>query len=878
MAAVALQGTPTWVANATSASSVAVSVPTGVVAGELLIAHVQTGSGAGSIATPTGWTLIKTGTDGTDAVGWVGYRVATGSEPASYTWTLGAANGTQEGAMFRLSGADTTTPVRTSAISTTGTGASATPPSLTGVTATDMMLEFWSGGDSGGATQTAPTMPGAPWTTLYTKANGSKATAGSYATGNQSAPTLTGSSSNLTWVQISVAIQAAPGLVQSNTGSVASVSGTSFTVTLPTATASGNTLILAYNASANFAAPSGWTLLRQSDAWNDLHIYYKATVAGETSWSIAGTSGGKAGWYIREQSGTVTFDQTAVGNSGSTAVTSQSVGPTATLSSANELVMLFVGYQAATSTIAASGYTQDANVGLSTASLWVAEMAVAATTAVSASVTSSASTQLAAIIGTFPLASTTSTTSPVTATAAATATIGTAQTDPKALAATGAATAGVAGAPPTSPVTATAAATVSFTAVTPVVVPPAPVPDPVVIPPPVRRMTVTVYDKTYTRVGVVPNFISCTVTFPYLGVGPGELVVAEDDPIAPYLLTADQNVVPVLVDLGNGVRWSGRVDTAILERLGPPGSGVITASLVDDWTWSQWMLASQNAASSTLTSMPQFDTRTGPAASVAADFINASAARLAVPVVASKPSPDSSPSVTLSARMTTLADLLTAPLKTAGVTMSASIWLAGETQPPGLSTTLTTTTVVFAPVLLADKPWLQWTDAMTNISKMTFQAAQPRAYRAVVGLAGQDAARTYDQYTDTTRSTALGSFGLPETYADASQAALGTPSQNAAKDALVATRGTASATFEVTDAAPWVFGTDYVVGDMATIVVSGSTWRQRITKVTAHEDRSTGLVFTPVIGDSTPDISGNDMMVLALARVAQGLRALQAGR
>jgi hypothetical protein len=174
-------------------------------------------------------------------------------------------------------------------------------------------------------------------------------------------------------------------------------------------------------------------------------------------------------------------------------------------------------------------------------------------------------------------------------------------------------------------------------------------------------MQVTVYNGAYQRLGTVPDYVSCSVTWQRLGVGSGVLAVAEDDPVASYLLQADENVVGVVVDVGF-IRWSGRVATVTLEREGPPGSGVLTATLVDDWVWLQWMLASQNGANPVADRMPQFDTPTGPGRSVAADYINAAATRLGLPVVATKPAVDSSPRSSSSARMTTLADLLTVPL------------------------------------------------------------------------------------------------------------------------------------------------------------------------------------------------------------------------
>jgi fibronectin type 3 domain-containing protein len=406
---------------------------------------------------------------------------------------------------------------------------------------------------------------------------------------------------------------------------------------------------------------------------------------------------------------------------------------------------------------------------------------------------------------------------------------------------------------------------------------PAPTPDPITPLMAERTMLVTAYSDNYVRIGQIADYISCAVTWQWMGTGSGELVVGEDNPIAPYLLTVNTELVAIVVQLGD-LRWSGRVTTALLERDGPPGSGVITATLISDFVWLQWMIASQNGSNPSLTGMSVGDARGGPAASVAADYINAAAVRLGLPVLATKPPVDASPSVQLNARMTRLTDLLVEPLKNAGVTMDAKIWLPGDAPPDFVTMAPTEPTVVFSPRVLADKPWLQWTDSMTNISDLKLQVDQPTAYRAIVGLGGTDAARVYDSYVDTARQTAIGDFGLPEVYVDASDAALGAQSQDAGKQAVADDEGGASAVFSVPDAAPWIFGVDYVVGDMATVEVNGSTWRERITRVTAKDERDTGLTFTPLIGDEAPSVSGDEMMVRALAQVAEGLRALQAGR
>lgn len=67
-----------------------VTAPTGIAAGHLLLAHVVHNDGtAASITPPAGWTLkAQFNNSGNVGVG-IYYKIATASEPASYTWTFG---------------------------------------------------------------------------------------------------------------------------------------------------------------------------------------------------------------------------------------------------------------------------------------------------------------------------------------------------------------------------------------------------------------------------------------------------------------------------------------------------------------------------------------------------------------------------------------------------------------------------------------------------------------------------------------------------------------------------------------------------------------------------------------------------------------------
>jgi hypothetical protein len=387
-------------------------------------------------------------------------------------------------------------------------------------------------------------------------------------------------------------------------------------------------------------------------------------------------------------------------------------------------------------------------------------------------------------------------------------------------------------------------------------------------------MTVAVYDGAYRPKGQLADFISCSVTWQWLGVGTGQLVVTETDPAAPLLLSVAESPLMIVVTAG-GQRWSGRVATTTFNRQGAKGSGTITAALVDEWIWLKALLASQNGANPALTGMPQYDSQTGPTATVAAHYINAAAQRLTVPVIALAPVGDQSQQVTLQARMTLLADLLTTPLQSAGMSMPATIWLPGDLKPPGFAY-LDRPTIIFTPAQTVPKPYLRWSDSAGDIGGVNLVANEGTAYRATLGLDGQGAARNYDSFTDTALAQQLGDYALPEMYADESSTTLaGGGSQAKARADLVPARPTVSAAFSVSDGDPWRFGSQYVAGDVGQFEVLGVQIADRITSVTASLDRTNGLTFTPVVGLSSPTATSDELMVHAIASIAQQLRQIQ---
>ncbi len=102
----------TLVVQETLTNSITIAVPSGVVAGNLLITHIGWGvSGANTFVTPTGW-IELIGNDYGNASGVLYYRIADGTEPADYTFTKTSTGNTGAvGAMLRISNVRAVVPI-----------------------------------------------------------------------------------------------------------------------------------------------------------------------------------------------------------------------------------------------------------------------------------------------------------------------------------------------------------------------------------------------------------------------------------------------------------------------------------------------------------------------------------------------------------------------------------------------------------------------------------------------------------------------------------------------------------------------------------------------------------------------------------------------
>jgi PKD repeat protein len=151
-------GQSTTATNTTGSATVTVPVPAGVVPGDVLVAQFTTNNAPTVSAAPAGWSTVAPRlTVGSGAALFAYYHVVTGAEPASYTWTLSAAQKWNAG-MTDFHGVNTAAPFDTAATTAVDTSYSRSTLAVPGVTTVTpgAMLVGGVGADSSGVAVTPP--------------------------------------------------------------------------------------------------------------------------------------------------------------------------------------------------------------------------------------------------------------------------------------------------------------------------------------------------------------------------------------------------------------------------------------------------------------------------------------------------------------------------------------------------------------------------------------------------------------------------------------------------------------------------------------------------------------------------------------------------
>lgn len=129
-----------------SVTNITVALPAGTAAGDLLVAHVsQRYDASFAVTAPSGWTLagsVDLGGGATVAT-WLWHRLATSSEPSSYTFSAGSKS-LRHAAIVAYSGVDGTSPVNAYAgAGTTTASTSLVAPSVTTTVSNAALLTFF---------------------------------------------------------------------------------------------------------------------------------------------------------------------------------------------------------------------------------------------------------------------------------------------------------------------------------------------------------------------------------------------------------------------------------------------------------------------------------------------------------------------------------------------------------------------------------------------------------------------------------------------------------------------------------------------------------------------------------------------------------------
>jgi N-acetylneuraminic acid mutarotase len=118
----------------TAGTTFAMNMPSERPSGDLYVAVISR-VGSGTVTPPAGWLLYSTGTNVTtttrDVVMY--YRVGSGTEPATYSWT-NSASVQWTGTIIRIKGFDNASPISAAATATTGTATAVSPPVFPAVT------------------------------------------------------------------------------------------------------------------------------------------------------------------------------------------------------------------------------------------------------------------------------------------------------------------------------------------------------------------------------------------------------------------------------------------------------------------------------------------------------------------------------------------------------------------------------------------------------------------------------------------------------------------------------------------------------------------------------------------------------------------------
>ena len=370
---------------------------------------------------------------------------------------------------------------------------------------------------------------------------------------------------------------------------------------------------------------------------------------------------------------------------------------------------------------------------------------------------------------------------------------------------------------------------------------------------------IEVFDKTFHREGWIGDPLAVSATPRHNAIGTCTFSVASDHRRLPALAASGARCRIKYLDQH---LLSGRV--SLLGGKGPGLSGEVELTVEDDFRLLYSVLGWPVPTASLTGQTVAYDTRTGPAESVAKAFVQANAInRLGLPVT-NATDLGRGANVTVSLRMRPLADRLLPVIEPAGIGLTVRQEGAGLVVD------------AYEPV---DYPRLLSEESGT-VSDWKWSSAAPMATRVVAGLQGEATARTFYALTDPARETEWGD--KIEVFRDArdieDDPSLANSRMQESLDEGAPTSGLSLTLSETRAFSYDPTGTTGVrVGDRVRIAVGPDVIVQDLLReVTLTYTTEEGLSVTPVVGQRTDD--PDRALARTVAALARGFRNLTAGR
>lgn len=364
---------------------------------------------------------------------------------------------------------------------------------------------------------------------------------------------------------------------------------------------------------------------------------------------------------------------------------------------------------------------------------------------------------------------------------------------------------------------------------------------------------ITVYSKTFQRVGFIGDPVSVELTIRHNGQSAATVEVAADHERIGHLMTPGTRLV---IDRNPGIYLSGPIVGR--SGSGEPG-GTVTLTVEDDWRLLSRVLGwpapgqpitNQGAATA-------YDTKTGPAETVLKWFVSRNIARLGIPAAVSADL-GRGQTITASLRMHRLADRLLPAIDQAGI--GVTVRQAGA----GLTVDCYTPTVRTREI----------TPSSGIVRSWSWQQTGPTATRAIIGGQGEGTAREFRRRI----ATAVESdwADVVEVFVDARDTSITAELDARGDEALIEGAPKTGLKLELSETGSFRYGVAVSVGDqvITRLVPGGPAVTDILREVSLSWTKDDGLTITPVIGERTDD--PNMIFGKAISAIARTVRTINA--